>query len=289
MKQSRARRIFLSALLAAMLSSLVFTACASTHKAAVKQTSAESGRSLAAGDYEKALDLQKKLYQQDPNDKRTLTGYIKTIEEVKRAADRARSQGEYGPAGGAYRLLINNWAGFSAFASKLTFVKSDVEAGMRRCRIAMYEAQFRQEIKAARYDKALAVYQTALKEYPGDKTLKAGYAAAAGEIKTIGSKALAGHDYALAGKVHGLLLKNIASFDGLEKGTALNRKDLDEAIELCSAQLTNRGLTEYRQGNLQKAIAVWEDLLAFDPENAEIKKAVETAKAQLRKLKAATP
>ena len=52
----------------------------------------------------------------------------------------------------------------------------------------------------------------------------------------------------------------------------------------CRESLTKAGLAEYRKGNLEKAIAVWESLLVFDPDNAEIKKAVETAKTQLNEI-----
>jgi cytochrome c-type biogenesis protein CcmH/NrfG len=49
--------------------------------------------------------------------------------------------------------------------------------------------------------------------------------------------------------------------------------------------LTRKGLEEYRKGNLARAIAHWEGLLEFDPDNAEIRKAVETAVEQQKKLK----
>jgi len=48
--------------------------------------------------------------------------------------------------------------------------------------------------------------------------------------------------------------------------------------------LTKAGLEEYRKGNLAKAIAVWEGLLSFDPNNVEIRKAVDTARIQLNEI-----
>ncbi|MCK7476805.1 MAG: tetratricopeptide repeat protein [Candidatus Moduliflexus flocculans] len=65
----------------------------------------------------------------------------------------------------------------------------------------------------------------------------------------------------------------------------MKRERLVEVINVCRQGLTNSGLAEYRKGNLEKAIEIWDSLLAFDPGNAEIKKAVETAKAQLEKLR----
>jgi hypothetical protein len=43
-------------------------------------------------------------------------------------------------------------------------------------------------------------------------------------------------------------------------------------------------LEQYRKGNLAEAIAVWQGILLFDPDNIEIKKAIDTATEQLKKL-----
>ena len=274
--------------LALAMSALAFIACASTPKAALRQASAESAGSFAAGDYGKAIDRYQKLYEKDRANGKVVSGYATMIEDVKHAGDEARSKGSFTTAQGAYRVVLDRWDGFSAIATRLTFRKSDLEAGLRDCRLAMCERQFRQELGGGNYAKALAVYQAALKDYPGDKAAKAACAKGVGEIRVLGDEALAAKEYALAGKINGLLLKNLESFEGVAgepNGEGLSRQDLDEALRACSSGLTNGGLAEYRKGNLESAIALWDELLAFDPGNAEIKKAVETAKAQLSKLK----
>ncbi|OGD22365.1 MAG: hypothetical protein A2Y70_01695 [Candidatus Aminicenantes bacterium RBG_13_64_14] len=272
-----------------VVTSLVFAACATANRAAVKGTSADSGRALAAGDFEKAIEIQKQRYRSDPRDKKLLAEYIRTVEEGKKAADLALRRGSYGTASGTYRILLDGWDGFSAFAAKLTFRRAELEAGLKSCLIAQWGVQYGQELRAGRYDKALAVYQAGLKEYPGNKTLGAAYAGAVDELEAIGRKALAARDYALAGRVDALLLRNFASFDGLAARPGVSREKLAEAIELCRSSLTKNGLAEYRKGNLEKAISTWESLLTFDPKNAEIRKAVETAKAQLAKIKSMAP
>jgi len=274
------------------LAALSFVACASMNKAALERTSAESAESFAEGDFGKAIDLNRDLYEKVPKDAKVLEGFVAAVEEVKRAGDRARVQGSHVAAQGAYRALIDRWDGFSAFELKLSFKRTDLEAGLKDCRLATCQELFRQELLAGHPAAALAVYQDAAKEYPGDTSVKAMYATGVGELRAKGAKALAAKDYAEAGMINGLLLKNLASFKGLgapaERG-ASDRKELTEALRTCSAGLTNSGLVEYRKGNLEKAVALWSDLLAFDPENAEIKKAVETAKAQLSQLKRTVP
>ena len=288
------------------ISGLVVVACASSNKAALRRASVEASASFAAskaaqpppsadpvwsfatGDYGKAIDFYQKLYEKDRADGKTVSDYIAMIEDVKSAGDGARSKGSFTTAQGAYRVILDRWDGFSAITERLTFKKPDLETGLRDCRLAVCEREFRQEFGAGNYTKALAVYHAALKDYPGDKAVKTAYANGVGRIRDVGDKALTAKNYALAGKVNGLLLRNLESFKGAggtAPGEGLSRQELEESLRVCSSGLTNGGLAEYRKGNLEGAIALWDGLLAFEPGNAEIKKAVETAKTQLGKLK----
>ncbi len=272
---------------ALVLSVLSVVACASLGKAPLKQTSSESAASFAAGDYAKAIEFHRSLYVKDRGDGKVVSAYLAMIEDVKSAGDEARGKGSYTTAQGAYGVLAEDWDGFSALAPRLSFTKTDLEAGLRDCLLGLCDRQFREEVGAGNHAKALAMYQTALKEYPGDKAVKAAYAKKVGEIKAIGDKAFAAKDYGLAGKINSLLLKNIESSGGVAGAAArgVSRQELAEAVRKCSSGLTNGGLQEYRNGNLESAITLWGDLLAFEPDNDEIRKAVETAKAQLNKLK----
>jgi len=45
-----------------------------------------------------------------------------------------------------------------------------------------------------------------------------------------------------------------------------------------------RALDEYRKGNLAEAIRIWKSILEFDPNNADIIKAIDTATIQLKNL-----
>jgi tetratricopeptide (TPR) repeat protein len=277
--------------LALALAGLAVVACASADKTALRQASMESSKSLAAGDYGKAIDLYRKLYEKDRTNGRIVSSCAAMIEHVKAAGDAARSKGSWAAAQNAYRVLTVNWDWFSSLAPRLTFKRADLDAGLKDCRLGLCERQFRQEIDAGNCVKAIAIYQSALKDCHEDKAVKARYAKGIAEIWEMGAQALAAKDYALAGKIDGLLLKNLESFEGIV-GTAAggrsSREALTEALRVCSTELTNAGLAEYRKGNLENAIAFWDDLLAFDPGNAEIKKAIETARVQLGKLKSSS-
>jgi hypothetical protein len=81
------------------------------------------------------------------------------------------------------------------------------------------------------------------------------------------------------------LLKNYQYFKRSQKPLSFPEESLKDGIKNSSSQLTKKGLEQYRKGNIAEAISTWEGILLFDPENLEIKKAIETAKIQLKKLK----
>ena len=60
---------------------------------------------------------------------------------------------------------------------------------------------------------------------------------------------------------------------------------MEDGLKKCRVQLTRDGLDLYRQGKLKEAIAIWQGLLEFDPDNIEIRKAVDTATEQLKTIK----
>jgi tetratricopeptide (TPR) repeat protein len=278
------------AVVVAAAAGLALAACVSANRATVERGPSETARYLAVGEYQKAIGLQKAMRRKDPRSKKVAAEYVATVEKIKKAADAARGRSDYAEAAATYRALLESWDGGKAVVGALTFKKSDLEAGLGICRSAIRGQEARREMKAGNFGKAVGLYRAALLDQPGERSARADYASAILEIKAAGDRALAERDYAAAGRIHGLLLNNLGSFEGLEglgKAAAASlRKDrLVEAIKVCRQGLTNSGLVEYRKGDLEKAIEIWDSLLAFDPGNAEIKKAVETAKAQLGKVK----
>lgn len=269
----------------AVLPCLFLSACALADKIMTKQTPVESRPVLAEGEFEKALDDFKAAYEKTPRDKELTANYVRTIEEIRGTADRALGQQEYARAGTIYRLLLNSYDDFGAFAAKLTFNKAHLETALKECRIATVDNPAAQAVRSGNFAKAIDIFKAALKENPGDANLAAKYRTTVNDFKTAGDKAFASKNFAQAGRVSVVLLKNFASFEGLRPPVAFSMEALTKEVAACRESLTKTGLTEYRRGNLVKAIAAWEGLLSFDPDNAEIKKAVNTAKIQLDTIK----
>ena len=61
--------------------------------------------------------------------------------------------------------------------------------------------------------------------------------------------------------------------------------ELNSYLNICSDKLMEKGLMEYRKGNLGNAISMWQDILKFDHDHEEASKAIDTATVQLNNLK----
>lgn len=80
-------------------------------------------------------------------------------------------------------------------------------------------------------------------------------------------------------KLVNLYPRNLPTLPGVSAG------QIRQKMNFCSDQLMVKGLAAYRAGQMQEAINFWKALLAFNPERAEAKKAIETCSIQLRNLK----
>ncbi len=272
-----------------MAAVILGAACASVKRTTVKESKADVARHLAAGEYGKAIESQKALRRADPENKRVLAGYVQTLETIKKAADGARGRAGYAEAAAGYGALVDGWDPDPALAAALSFGKSDAEAGKRSCLAALTNEQAKRMLDSGDREGALAVWRKALAAQPGEKTLSAPFAAAVVALKVEADRAMADKDQAAAGRTYALLQKHAGAFAGLEglgkHRTELTAGRLAAAVKTCSRGILDRGLAAYRKGELENAIGIWRGALAFDPENAEIGKAVETAKAQLSKIK----
>ncbi len=135
------------------------------------------------------------------------------------------------------------------------------------------------------YEKAVEAYKGALSLHPGNKRLVSGcrdsLLAANGAAGTSFGKG----DFGKAGSLYYLVAENYRYLGPAPiKAGYLKAGFLKKRVSDCGAALTQRGLESYRKGDLKAAISEWEAVLRFDPGNTEVKKAVATARVQLKKL-----
>jgi tetratricopeptide (TPR) repeat protein len=245
----------------------------------------EADRALAAGDFEKALEIYRTRYELDRENAGLRSAVAAALETVKREADSARKQGRYGTAIRYYRLLAESFARFAPFSSGLSFSAAEVRNRLRECRAAVQAGEAERALAAGQHEKAFGILAEALKESPGDSGLRTVVERVFKETRAAADRDLSAGEFAAAGKRYALLRDAPAGLKRMMPPAGLDDEGLERAVKRCSAGLTNLGLIEYRKGNLAGAVAIWESLLSFEPDNAEVKKAVQTARAQLEKIK----
>ena len=134
------------------------------------------------------------------------------------------------------------------------------------------------------YQNTLDLYKKAYYKHQTKKTLIDQYVKAIQTIINAADRAFTLNDYSIAGKSYAVLLRNYKYFKDLTQQLPFNREYLRERIQECRSQLFKKGLQEYRSGFLQDAISTWQSLIAFIPDDADTKRAMNTASVQLKRM-----
>lgn len=285
------RRRTAAVMLGAMLA--LAWGCASTGRVApaagVAGPEPTTPASATPVDPTESLGFYREEYRRKPNNGELIAEYLRTIEDIKRSADLSLERRNYKQAEHQYALLLKDFGDFDAFAPKLTFTKPHLEAGLKKTRTAAAVLLSRREAEAGRFNQALDVCVTLLRQYPGDAAAEAAYAGARNDLKALGDRAFAGQDYARAGKIYALLLGRAGAFKDAHARVTFTAPELESGVGACRTRLENRGLAAYRGGDLIQALTDWEGLLVFDPGNEEFRKAVQTLRTQIDELRKKQP
>lgn len=110
------------------------------------------------------------------------------------------------------------------------------------------------------------------------------YAKSLEGIKSTADKALEKRDFASAGRMYYVLQDNYTKFNNVTQMLTFNSAYLNTKLSYCKKSLSMQGFQEYRKGNINKAIVLWQSLLVIDPNNKDIKEAVRTATLQQKNL-----
>jgi tetratricopeptide (TPR) repeat protein len=270
---------------------LFLSSCSGLKKEQIqRQTGHEAKQAqleLEAGDFQKAIDIYKEIYQKYPQDPTIRSSYIKTLESIKNSGDRAFERNNYELAGNIYEILAKNWFHFADFSQFLSFNKNFLEKKIKTSRCLFIEEQVSSYLKAGKFQRAIDICKEIYPKYPQDSTVRSIYIKTLESIKSSGDRAFERSDFSLAGCVYEILLKNFSSVSHLNGSFSFNREGLTEKIRNCKKILFENGLEQYRSGNLKQAISLWKSILAFDPENQEIKKVVDMATLQFKNLQKA--
>jgi tetratricopeptide (TPR) repeat protein len=142
----------------------------------------------------------------------------------------------------------------------------------------------KKHMAAGEYQSAIDECNVEYRSHPQDQAFVKEYVKSLEGIKAVADKALVNEDFVSAGNTYTVLLKNYSSFNVLAQRLSFDKAYLNTQLSHCKKSLAAQGFREYRKGNLAGAIASWESLLAIDPDNADIKGAVKTAKLQKKNM-----
>jgi tetratricopeptide (TPR) repeat protein len=135
------------------------------------------------------------------------------------------------------------------------------------------------------HPKTIDAYKADYAKNPQDQALLRDYVKTLEEIKIAADRAMGREDLVSAGKNYNILLKNYKDFKTFAHMLSFDRDQLNTKNAACKTALSKKGFQEYRQGNLSEAIALWQGYLVIDPNNADVKNALNTAKLQQKNLK----
>ena len=141
----------------------------------------------------------------------------------------------------------------------------------------------------ANYEKALEMFSAAWKESPGHTGVAKDYPEALTGLKSSGDEAFRQGRLEEAGRRWSSALRFLSHPADKGKPLPFTKADLKAGIDQLSEGLMEKGLVEYRKGNLESAIASWRAILSYDPSHAEAARSVQTATTQLENLKKIGP
>jgi len=137
------------------------------------------------------------------------------------------------------------------------------------------------------YQKTIDYFRRERRHRPHDQTLVKEYVKSLKEMKTAADRASQNEDFVHAGKAYNVLLRNYPHFKDFAQDLSFDKTQLNTGVRNCKTTLYNRGFQEYRAGKLNEAISLWQGYLTIDPRNSDIRKALNTAKAQQKNLQQA--
>ena len=139
------------------------------------QTSAKAAnpakKHMEAGEYQKAIDVYSVEVQKHPHDQSLAREYVKSIENIASAADKALAKEDFASAGRNYDVLLKNYAHFKGFDKELSFNNIYLNEKLSYCKKAIFKQGF-QEYRNGNISEAIALWQDLLVIDPQNTDIK---------------------------------------------------------------------------------------------------------------------
>jgi tetratricopeptide (TPR) repeat protein len=134
-------------------------------------------------------------------------------------------------------------------------------------------------------ERALDLFSAALKEKPGYPEASRAFDETLVALKKQGDAAYTQGKAEEAGKRWMNTLRHINHASAKGKSYPFTRAEVQGQVDRLTAAQMEKGLLNYRKGDIPAAIASWKTIIAYDPENEEATRSIRTASTQLENLK----
>jgi len=126
---------------------------------------------LKAGEFQRAVDLSKDVYQKYPRDPDVRSGYIQTLETIKISGDRAFEKGDLALAGSVYALLLKHVSSATRLNGSSSLNKEGLTAKIKTCVKNLFESGL-QQYRSGNLNQAISIWKGILAFDPGNEEVK---------------------------------------------------------------------------------------------------------------------
>ena len=235
---------------------------------------------LEMREIERALRLYQEYDQKHSQDPRVRNGYIRVVELIKSKGDQAYEKRDLALAESLHGGLLKHWPNLKELSHTLSFNKKVLEKTVALCAALLAEKQSRSFLEGGDFKRALDAQKEVYQRFPQNSVVENGYLRMLELIKGRADQLFNKEDFAAAGSLYALLIKTVPN----STGPKLDMKTLNQRMKTCQKSLFESGLERYRSGDLNDAISIWKNILVFDPDHRETKKALDMAMLQLKNL-----
>lgn len=135
------------------------------------QTQTRAKQLMDAGEYQKAIDAYNVEYRKQPQDPSLVKEYVKSLEDIKSAADKALEEEDFASAGRNYNVLLKNYPRFKGLDKRLSFNRTYLNTRLSRCKQSLSKQGF-EEYRKGNLGGAIALWKSLLAIDPRNKEIK---------------------------------------------------------------------------------------------------------------------
>ncbi|MFO7568361.1 MAG: hypothetical protein R6W75_01090 [Smithellaceae bacterium] len=144
---------------------------AQTPTEASAQAATQAKKQMAAGAYQKAIDIYAVAHQNHPHDQALLNEYVKSIEKIKSTADQASNEQDFVTAGRNYDVLLKNYSKIKSVNKNLSFNDTYLDEKLSICKKTISKQGF-EEYRKGNLGGAIALWEALLDIDPQNTDIK---------------------------------------------------------------------------------------------------------------------